>query len=167
MAVKADKLLDTNVPIIANRNQSRQASKACIEACVDVIEKVFKDEFRLVLDVDWIVIEEYQHKLYPDDQSGLGDQFLRWVLTNLYNPDRCVLVKIEKDGATFNEFPNSDIRLKNFDPSDRKWIAVAIVYHKKHGEIASIVQAADHKWRVYAAAFNDHHIEIEFICDSP
>jgi hypothetical protein len=69
-----DYLVDTNVPIMANRDQSPQALIACQEACVDLIERLINGEFRLVIDMDWIVIEEYSHKLHPNN-AGLGDRF--------------------------------------------------------------------------------------------
>jgi hypothetical protein len=86
------------------------------------------------------------------------------VLTNWFNPERCVLVKITKDGSTFKEFPNGDPRVSKFDPADRKWVAAAIVYHRDHSHESPIIQAADHKWHTFVTAFKAHHVSIQFIC---
>ncbi|MDZ4763136.1 MAG: hypothetical protein SGI73_01195 [Chloroflexota bacterium] len=161
------RIIDTNVPIVANGNESEQASLECQKACIDVMTQIFSGSIQVVLDKKWEIINEYKNKLRPDLKRGLGDQFLIWILTNYTNIKRCILVEITKTGTdTFNEFPD-DPTLTNFDPRDRKWIAVAHAHFSAYEETVPIIEAIGHKWRKFVEAFKQHHVEVEFICDQP
>lgn len=122
-------------------------------------------KFKLVIDLQWIVLKEYRNNLDQIRNNGLGNQFLQWVLTNLQT-GHCVLVQITQKDDSFLEFPNTDTRLNSFDPADRKWIAVALAHQRDHDEVPPITQAADLKWKGYVAAFSDYGIGIDFICDA-
>jgi hypothetical protein len=87
-------------------------------------------EVKLVLDDMWRIIGEYMQNLRRSGEPGVGDAFLRWVLTNKDNPQRCDLVTITPVENDFREFP-ADAALSDFDPSDRKFIAVALAHPQK------------------------------------
>ncbi len=158
------KLIDTNVPVIADGDRSPQATKECRLACIDMLKRLtIQGEFKLVVDLQWIILKEYKNNL-ERHQGGLGEQFLQWVLTHFKTPD-CILVRITPDGATFKEFPNSDPALTKFDVADRKWIAAALVHQQEYELSAPIMQAADNKWRDFQASLTRHGIVIEFICE--
>jgi hypothetical protein len=160
------KIIDTNVPIIANGHESEQAAKECKLACVDVMEGLFTGQFRLVLDMNWEMIKEYQKHLYPDRGIGLGDQFLQWVLTNQAVTERCVLIAVPKKGDDYETFPQ-DERLAQFDRNDRKWVAAGRAYFLEHGQAAPVLQAADMKWKQFEEIFKEYDISVEFICNEP
>jgi hypothetical protein len=59
----------------------------------------------------------------------------------------------------FLEFP-VDRALKNFDRSDRKFVAVALA----HPERPPILQAVDSKWWGFKDALNRNGVRVEFLC---
>ena len=114
------------MPIVAN-GRAPQADLDCISACVESLEEIVKNGM-IVLDTGRRILSEYQRYLTPTGQPGLGDAFMQWVWENQAVDDRCEQVCITaKSGPTedYNEFP-VDSRLQSFDPSDRKYVAVAL-----------------------------------------
>lgn len=96
-----------------------------------------------------------------DGQPGEGDAFLKWVLTNQANPQRCEHVHINptENGNNFAEFPE-DPDLKAFDPSDRKFVAVAL----SHPDSPPILNAVDSDWWLFRDAFTRNGVHVEFLC---
>jgi hypothetical protein len=155
-------VVDTNVPIAAS-GRSEQASPECVLACQRAILNVLQDRTRLALDESGRIIQEYRQNLSPSGQPGLGDQFLKWVYTNWANPERCELVPITAtdEAKAFEEFPGGP-GLDEFDPSDRKFVAVA----NAHAEKPPILQALDSKWWGWKEALSAAGITVEFLCPS-
>ena len=154
-------VVDTNVPVVAN-GASEQASPDCVQTCAERLGEIMRGEVKLVLDNRWKVISEYRQNLHASGVD-VGDRFLGWVLRNWTNPERCDLVSITpvngSDNA-FEEFPD-DPALNDFDPADRKFIAVACA----HPEKPSILQAVDSKWLNFRDAFRQNDITVAFICE--
>jgi len=153
-------VVDTNVAVVANR-RSQQASPDCVITCVERLRQIMSGWVKLVLDDMWRIIGEYMRNLRSSGEPGVGDAFLRWVLTNKDNPERCELVTItpvdtEND---FREFP-SDPALSDFDPSDRKFIAVALAHPQK----PPVLQAVDSKWWGFRDVLQRNGVAVEFIC---
>ena len=151
-------VVDTNVALTANKKDD--PSLACVLACIQALQSVMSGH--LVLDEDWRIIEEYTHKLSPTGQPGIGDRFLKWVLTNHANPQRCSKVRLtprQEDPRDFEEFPR-DESLAGFDPSDRKFVAVACA----HSERPVILQATDSKWWGLRNALHQCGVQIRFLC---
>lgn len=154
-------VVDTNVPVVAN-GRSEQASPECIRACAVRLRELTHSD-KLILDDGWRILKEYKRRLISEGQPGPGDAFLKWVLTNYRNPDRCELVTLTpKDSSEtgFEEFP-SDPELKNFDPDDRKFIAVAVA----HPNRPRILQATDAEWWEMRDALKKAGVTIDFICE--
>jgi hypothetical protein len=152
-------VIDTNVPLTANKKDA--PSPACVLACMQALEALTRSG-HLVLDDGWRIINEYKHKLSPNGQPGLGDRFLKWVLTNHANPQRCTKVPLTprpEDPRDFEEFPR-DEALSGFDPSDRKFVAVSCA----HPERPPILQATDSKWWGLREAFQRCGVDIRFLC---
>lgn len=155
-------IIDTNVPVVAN-GKSPQASPECILNCVKQLNKV-KQSGKFVLDDNWLILQEYKNNLRSTGQPGVGDAFLKWVLTNYTNPLRCEMVRItpeNSDQTNFMEFP-SDPALIGFDKDDRKFIAVALA----HPDKPPILQAVDVQWWQMQVALNQAGVQIEFLCQS-
>lgn len=154
-------VVDTNVPLTANG--AADASPDCIGACIAVIVGITSDRRRIALDEGWLIIGEYQNKLRSAGQRGLGDGFLKWVLTNRANPLRCELVRIRPrdDGRAFEEFPDRG-DLVGFDPADRKFVAVANAHPAK----PSILQGVDSKWWGWREALQAAGIAVDFLCEA-
>jgi len=156
-------VVDTNVAVVANR-RSPQASMDCILSCVESLEQMVR-QGQVVLDDRWAILSEYMRYLSRTGQPGVGDAFLKWILTNLGNRDRCELVSItpvDGDSGSFHEFP-MDPALANFDPSDRKFVAVA----RAHSSNPPILQAVDWEWWTYRDLLKSHGVEIRFLCGGP
>jgi len=144
-------VVDTNVPKVANGGEWLVKKPECVQNCVARLREI-QESGRIALDYGWLIAIEYKNQLRESGEPGVGDAFLRWVLTNIRNPDRCDLVPLAP-------FPD-DPRLAGFDPADRKFVTVAIA----HPEHPPILQATDAKWRVYAATFQEFGVNIEFLC---
>ncbi|MEK6286252.1 MAG: hypothetical protein AABO57_10965 [Acidobacteriota bacterium] len=156
-------VVDTNVAVVANSG-SRQASDTCFLVCVERLGRITSDEDKLVLDDMWRIIKEYQNNLQPSGkQPGIGEAFLKWVLTNRENPQRCDLIRINQmgnDDTEFVEFPDSP-ELDGFDRSDRKFVAVAL----SHPDNPTILQAVDSKWWPFRHSLQASGVSVEFICE--
>lgn len=159
-------LIDTNVPLVANGNSPQPFLTALEqldleEKCVNLIVNFQKSESRLVLDSNERILSEYGNKLNSSGQPGIGDSFLRWVHENGWNPRRCDRRELnctDESNQIFDEFPDH-VDLKNFDVSDRKFIAAANAQEPK----APIFQAVDYKWWGWKDALSEAGIDILFI----
>ncbi|MCD4687051.1 MAG: hypothetical protein K8S97_14070 [Anaerolineae bacterium] len=156
-------IVDTNVPIVAN-GKSEQAAPECALACVQRIAQI-QQSGTVVLDNQWWILREYQQDLRSEGQPGVGDAFLKWVLRNRAT-SRCMLVSItpcepnNSHCTDFEEYPD-DSALEDFDPSDRKFVAVAIA-HQDH---PPVLNATDSDWWHFREALANHGIDVEFLCD--
>jgi hypothetical protein len=154
-------IIDTNVPLVAN-GKAEQASPECVNECTKRLNVLIQTG-KLVLDSNWLIIKEYRNKLQSTGQPGVGDKFLKWVLTNYKNNSRCEMVNITEknnDGCDFEEFPD-DSRLENFDPDDRKFVAVSIA----HAGNPPVLQAVDTQWWRYRDILAEYNVKTEFLCE--
>lgn len=156
-------VVDTNVGVVANNRQSAQASSGCILACIRALREI-EQKGIVAIDDGWRIISEYRQNLNQSGQPGVGDQFLKWVLRNLTNPNRCVQVRITNrpdstDITDFVEFPE-DAELADFDRSDRKFVAVAMA----HPEHPPILNAVDSDWWIHNDALARHEVAVKFLC---
>ncbi|MDA0241809.1 MAG: hypothetical protein OT477_00185 [Chloroflexi bacterium] len=157
-----DIIIDTNVPLVANRAAS-QASPACVLASIQLLNDVSRQyTHRLVIDAQWHIIGEYSHRLNPSGQPGVGDGFLKWVLSNQFNSQRCERVGIQYDKAEnrYSPFPDDDPEMATFDLSDRKFVAVAMA----HPEHPPIYNATDTDWFDHQTPLAKHGVQVEFLC---
>jgi len=157
-------VVDTNVAVVAN-GHSKQASPECAISCSQRLLGITNGKEKLALDDQREIINEYSRNLRSSGQPGAGDAFLKWVLTNLTNTGRCELVHITPvENAplkTFHEFP-SDPALNNFDPDDRKFVAVALAHQQR----PPILQAVDTKWWNFRDALLRNDVRVEFLCEN-
>src|SRR5690606_5537788 len=119
-------VIDTNVPVVANA-RNEHSDPGCILECINILENIREHEI-IILDDTLLILHEYMAHLNMSGQPGAGDLFMKWLWSVQANEDHCKLVRItpdKDDQANFAEFPKS-IKLKNFDPSDRKFVAVAL-----------------------------------------
>jgi len=153
------RVIDTNVLIVANNRESEQASLQCVITCQKWLQS-FTESGILVIDSKWLIIKEYLKKVNSSGEPDLGDKFLKWVLLNRNNLNRCEQVPITQISEyEFLEFPQSE-SLQKFDPSDRKFVAVALTHSQK----PPIVNAVDSDWAIDQEALSEHGICVEFLC---
>jgi hypothetical protein len=157
-------LIDTNVAVNANLATRPKSKKAgvpgrCIKTCIQYIENITKYHAVLVLDRNGEIFNEYRHNLSLKGQPGVGDVFIKWVNDNQWNPQKIERIAITRNGDSYDEFPSHE-HLKNFDPSDRKFVAVA----NAHPARPPILQATDSKWWGWKAALEEAGITVQFLC---
>lgn len=155
-------VVDTNVPLTANRWPLER--QGCPAKCIRALRPIFEGE-RFAIDDGFLIIKEYQKKL-RQDQPGVGNEFLKWVLTNYANPARCDRIPIRprvtdepNPPEDYEQFPSAE-DLRYFDPPDRKFVAVAAT----HSERPPILQAMDSKWLGWYQALRAAGVRVRFVC---
>ena len=154
-------IVDTNVAVTANRRElPNGVSIHCVASCARRL-RIVQDSEIVAIDSAWRILREYKARLNEGGQPGVGDVFLKWLLTNHANPMRCHKVEITPTAAgnSFVEFPD-DPALEKFDPSDRKFVAVSIA-HRDH---PPILNATDSDWQEHEFALRIHGIVVEYVC---
>ena len=153
-------VVDTNVAVVAN-GRTAQASLDCLQACLDALKNI-RERGIVVLDDAMHILKEYMGNLSLSGQSGLGDAFLKWVWDHQANAARCEIVHITpKSGEddNFEEFP-ADPALASFDPSDRKFVAVARA--SRHKPV--VLNAVDTDWWIFRTPLRRHRVRVRFLC---
>jgi hypothetical protein len=150
-------VIDTNVGVAANAQAD--VSTACELTCIKRLRDITENG-HLVLDADGQIFAEYRRHLRLAGEPGVGDAFMRWVHDHQYDEKFCTLVPltIRPDG-TIVEFPSAS-SLSNFDPSDKKFVAVVAA----HPDRPPICVAVDRGWVRHRDALATVGVEIEFLC---
>jgi hypothetical protein len=152
-------VVDTNVLIAANGRNCPQATPECSLVCVRQLQDI-KQQDVLVIDDAWHIIGEYKRQVNQSGQPGVGDAFLKWVLTNHKNPARCHPVSITPTAeGSFKEFPSSP-DLKGFDPSDHKFVATVLT----HPETPPVLNAVDSDWKQFGQALASAGVTVQQLC---
>ena len=151
-------IVDTNVLLVASK-KAPQASETCELSCEKYLQNIMHTGV-LVIDSHWLIIKEYMNKNSQSGQPNAGDKFLKWVLLNHTNTNRCEKATITQIAENdFAEFPRSP-DLAKFDLSDRKFVAVALTHPAK----PAIANAVDSDWRNYEEALANHGVSLNFLC---
>jgi hypothetical protein len=147
-------VIDTNVLYVANAQS--HTSRACVAECARKLSEIMQSGL-VVVDSSRLIRKEYESFGKKTGQPGAGSRFLRWLNQN--GPRISTVDITAHDVRGFEEFPEHDC-LKSFDPSDRKFVAVAA----GHGAFPPILQAADSKWWGWSTALQECGINVEFLC---
>ena len=153
-------VVDTNVPIVANgrpdpSNGGRSPSPGCRLAAIDFLEKTLRTR-RILLDRDGEIQAEYRRHLNPRGQPGVGDRFYLEILMS--TPRRVERVDLPRTAAgSYCDFP-TDVALKDFDPSDRKFAALA------RRTRTPVANATDSDWLEHQTVLAKHGVGIRFVC---
>jgi hypothetical protein len=152
-------IVDTNVILVANVKHP-DVDPACITACAKALEAI-KLSGRVAIDDRFRILKEYMNKTDAAHGNGDGDVFVKWLLNVKADRRHCDQIGLQAHQVRgFESFPD-DPELETFDPSDRKFVAVACA----HPERPPILEAADSKWLDWAAALKRHGVEVIFICE--
>jgi hypothetical protein len=150
-------IVDTNVLLVASR-KAPQASLTCVLTCIEYLDTIQKSG-TLVIDSNRLIISEYMNKNSMSGQPNSGDAFLKWAWDHQAT-SRCEQVPITQiSEGEFAEFPDSE-SLKNFDKSDRKFVAVALTHHAT----PAIANAVDSDWHNHQQALAEHGVKLDFLC---
>lgn len=143
-------VVDTNVAVVAN-GRNGNYDPQCRLACIDALEEM-KSRGQTVIDRDRLILEEYMHNLREVGQPGVGDAFLKFILTNQNNPRRVRIVNLSA-----SSFPD-DPDLVAFDLSDRKFASAARLAN------APVLNAVDSDWWHHHEALARNRIKVCFLC---
>lgn len=153
------KIFDTNVLIAANGRKTH-ADLECQLSCIEAIEST-KSGITL-LDNMGLILNEYSRYCNYKGEPGVGDTFFKYIVDNQLVGSVCEVVEITPDSEnndSFTEFPNQD-GLENFDPSDKKFVAVSVA----SGKSAPIYNATDSDWEISKLALEKNDIFILQLC---
>lgn len=151
-------VIDTNVLLIANGRHD-DVSAVCVAHCIAELQRVQRDG-KVVIDDAYHLLQEYLHKTSLHPPKGVGDVFLKWLLRNIGNAALVETVSIHETATDeFAEFPVAALQAA-FDPSDRKFVAVAAAHPAK----PPIWQGADCKWLHWWPQLADAGTRVEFLC---
>lgn len=152
-------VVETNVIAVANE-LAEQAGPSCVLACLDALDDARRRV--IVLDAGNLCFDEYFRYASRSGQPKSGDAFARWLWENQYT-SRCERVAITPKAADtqhdFLEYPE-DPELADFDPADRKFVAIA----KASGHQPTVINAADSDWWNHRSPLARNGIIVEFIC---
>ena len=130
-------VVDTNVAIAANGRRTH-AGDGCQLRCIEELEDTCAERV-VILDDGGLIFDEYRAHLNFAGEPGVGDKFFKHVYDHMFGGRRVQLVRItpsrDKKRRGFDELPEND-----FDPSDRKFLAAAVV------GCATILNATDSDW---------------------
>lgn len=154
-------IVDTNVAVVAS-GCAIQADAKCVKVCMDRLSNVMQTGGLLVDDLGRI-LKEYTNNLGFKGQPGAGHAFVRWVHVNQAIPARVKQITItarpSSDRRKFEQFPDH-AALARFDPSDQKFVAVAIA----SGVNPTILNAVDGGWWKHRDALRAAGVSVEFVC---
>lgn len=148
-------VVDTNVLVTAENVQNRACARNCASRLAEI-----ELNGQVVLDYRREILSEYERNLRGVRQPQAGFQFWKWLVNTKANSDHCVWITTATHATRgYEEFPAHD-GLKEFDPADRKFVAVANAHPAK----PPIVQATDSKWVGWRKALAECGIQVEFVC---
>jgi len=153
-------VIDTNVAATANA-ANPGAPPSCVVASARALEAVMK-RGHVFVDADDRIVAEYRANLSATGQPGPGDAFLKWLLTHEWGGQRVTRVPITRDAGDeegFEELP-APADGTRFDPSDRKFLAVAAA----HPDRPPVLQSFDSKWWGWKAALSEIGVTLHFLC---
>lgn len=151
-------VIDTNILLIANQ-QHDDVSPECVQRCIEQLLQVQRNG-KVVIDDGYHLLQEYSHKTSLHPPKGVGDVFLKWLLRNIGNAALVETVSIHETAPDeFAEFPVPELQAV-FDPSDRKFVAVAATHPAK----PPIWQGADCKWLHWWPQLAAAGTSVEFLC---
>lgn len=151
-------VIDTNILLIAN-GQHADVSPECVEECVCRLKAIQRGG-AVVIDDGYLILGEYHHKTQINPPKGVGDVFLKWLLRNAGNTNRCEQVTLTDMGnESYAEFPDPALQ-PDFDAPDRKFAAVSNAHPAK----PPVWQGADSKWLNWWPQLQRAGVRVEFVC---
>lgn len=148
--------MDTNVAVVANA-QNAGVATSCVDACKLFVATARNSHVVLIDEAD-AIRQEYAQALQQSRPYGLGALFIQHIYQYQYDPKRVRRIKLPvAANGEYTDFPN-DPSLAAFDPSDRKFAALA----RKTG--IPVTNATDSDWIDNIVALNSNGIAVDFLC---
>lgn len=147
-------VVDTNVAVAAN-GRGTHADLQCQRECVETLASVVKEE-TIAIDEAGLILEEYAKHLSRSGRPGVGDAFLKHVFDHQYQPGRVRRVAVRPSTDAQREF--EDLPRNTLDPSDRKFLAVAVVAR------ADLLNAMDSDWNEQRGLLSRLRVHVRQLC---
>ena len=147
-------VVDTNVAIVAN-GRATHADAQCRLTCVERLLSVIEDDM-VAIDEDGHILDEYGRHLSHSGAPGVGDAFFKHVFDYQYQSRRVrrvVVTLCDDQRRGFQELPQN-----TFDPSDRKFLAVAVTAR------AVVLNATDSDWCQHKKLMNTLNVKVCQLC---
>lgn len=154
-------IIDANVALLAGTPVSKISvdQLRCAKECAGFIKNFIENpKSRLVLDDEGRILKEYRNARAIGSTPNLATMFCIWAHQHLAMEEQDFIHLNEIEQDQYREYPD-DVQLKEFDPPDRKYIALAY----KHSEKPPIVEASDSKWWGIKEALKSYGIDLIFI----
>jgi hypothetical protein len=148
--------VDTNVAVVAN-GRDTHASVACCRKAVALLMQLHRNG-RVVIDDGGAVLAEYNKRLHPQGQPGVGDLFYRHVLDNRGNTNRVRAVNVGQPRGDALRAAFDSGTLGIFDPDDRPFALCSAVGR------APIATAIDSDWVDHEAGLIACGVRIDYVC---
>lgn len=148
-------VVDTNVAIVANGGDTTHADLACQLSCTERLVSLV-DQGTVAIDDTGLILEEYRGHLSFSGQPGVGDAFFKHVFDFQYRGVKVLRVPVtpsDNEQRGFEELPRN-----SFDPSDRKFLAVAVVAE------AVVLNATDSDWEEQKPLMDRLGVEVDQLC---
>ena len=147
-------VVDINVAIVANGGGTR-ADGHCRLDCVERLQRVVVQGVVAVDDTGFI-LEEYERHLCRAGMPDVGDAFFKHLVNHLHTGSQVHRVTVtlsDDDRRGFEELHEND-----FDRSDRKFLAVAVVAN------AVVLNATDSDWAEHEALMETLEVKVDQLC---
>ncbi len=155
-------VVDTNVAVAANGSADAQGDARCQLSCIEALERLIECGVVVVDEVvdgtgsvrGHLIFEEYRDRLSFGGPS-VGNRFLKHVHDHMWGSERACRVRIEEaaEDRGFRELPPN-----TFDPSDRKFLAAAVVAG------ADVLNATDSDWAEHRALTDRLGVSVLQLC---
>jgi len=153
-------VIDTNVLAVAE-GLADHADNDCRRTCVAFLRDVRSSGVVLV-DDGRRIFGEYLRPFRHRRQPGVGWSFARWLMDGARARRQLRAIPIRPragDQEDYEEFPR-EASLAAFDPSDRKFVAVALA----SGLDPDIANTVDSDWAMFHSALQAVGVRIQFLC---
>lgn len=152
-------VVDTNVLAISERLEGG-ASDACVNACVQLAERITEGRAVVVVDDAGEILTEYLSALEQGKTGGVGVKLARLLRQRSGMPDVCKNVKINRlpdNSGSYFEVPES---LRDFDVDDQKFLAAA----KAADSSPKLFAGLDEEWWCRSADLATEGFDVQFVC---
>jgi predicted nucleic acid-binding protein len=149
------KVIETNVAISAN-GKNTHASLECQLACIVTLSDIVANKEIIAIDELGLILEEYARHLNYSGQPEVGDEFFKYLNDHQYYAQRVSRVEITPNNIQERGF--DELPANKMDPSDRKFLAVAVVSQ------AVIINALDSDWHENIKEINKMGVKVTQLC---
>lgn len=148
-------VVDTNVPVVAN-GRNTHADELCQLSCVKALRNVVSHG-TVLIDEQGSIFKEYMNNLNFRGEPGVGDAFFKHVFTYMYSESTKVL-RVPVTPVHDNKRGFAELPANKLDPSDRKFLAVAVAAK------AQILNATESDWHEQRKLLRSLSITVKQLC---